>query len=1134
MTLAVRHCSPALASVSVLLSRGKTRQSSRISRQTQHPGEELDNNDDQGAPSAKIRAKASRKVPKSKEFVDDSNDDKHLVQEKTPNPRRCRNNQISDEETPALKTKRKSKSGPSSSQPLAKKSKPIKSEQVQAQDPFESEWVRKHNLNFGMFDGRGDKAVPTDGSGATPFNFQPPPPPMTSPAATTPSSSTPVVATTSQPIICPQASEPKESPLIPPIAAITTPVSPASSTTEKPKRRKRAKSKEISQPRKTPLVTPSAAPGVSPAARVIASSSSTPEASAVPFLDPISEEVISKAFAAVLAHGGFGDENLTPPSQTSESFEEGDPEDLVHCAETSTPGPAPTPIAPSEPNVDFLPMTGPPIPQTNVGDSTSQAPASTSASAADVQTASFGIFSFQDLRIGVQSLTPTIGVVNDDWMPQLGQWKTPTDAIHHCNRHIIGTLSESFFTGPSPAEERLDQLSLGADDRNYWMHPALNEFKVFFKLTKPEDDWMSSIVRLSQLFAAHNILLVGGYSYQLDFSETPFALELRSAIEALVTKRGLTAKDLPASYLEVIAGPTLKEPSKVVLEDLFRPLNVDFGDERRTERVLGFHRGLVYHRPLVTLADGTELMGGPTADISDEQFFGLHPFANSRLKLGAEAARASKGKGRAVHNRSPDHLHLLVPAPEPEPDLRQIHQPRDSGSRWDHLTAPPGSGARFHPLGPKSKALDLDGPPAPGYTSAPRPNVGIIVVPERHELQMLRDSPPVSTVPPCLACISLRLTCQPSQTLGQACRHCHSQNRNLCSHKIWLGDFDAIRTELHSATAPNMKALGDRMPVLERVRARLVTLDNLNRDCLMEYEELRTEWLRLFIEYAHTPGGPEALSIIPRAHYEEILMPLFAEAQLDIVNEKLRLAYSSVWLEGQGFPEPSRDGVERIPIILSSEASAEPPVDAVDFKFPPSYAEMAAKASKAMAEAGKSSSKSKAPTPKAPAPPKAKAPPKATAETAQKPVAKVSALARVKPKPSGSKSAKAAVPAVVESEDGNSEDETSDESPPRPSLGRATKLVIEDEESEEDETLHPRKRRRVESESESEASLPPAKSKNAPTKTTAAATTSKTKSPGKVAKSKPKPKPITMEAGDHSRRQRLGNKAGGLEKPKRR
>ncbi|KAJ7573153.1 hypothetical protein C8J56DRAFT_903927 [Mycena floridula] len=384
------------------------------------------------------------------------------------------------------------------------------------------------------------------------------------------------------------------------------------------------------------------------------------------------------------------------------------------------------------------------------------------------------------------------------------------------------------------------------------------------------------------------------------------------------------------------------------------------------------------------------------------------------------------------------------------------------------------------------------------------------------------------------------------EILGKGCRHCQSQNRALFSHKLWLGDFDAVRTELHFITASNVKALADRMPVLERVRARLVVLDRLVQDCLDEYEELRTQWLKLFVDYVHTPGGPQALSIIPRAHYETILKPLFTEAGLEIVNEKMLLAYSGVWIEGQGFPESSRDGVDRLPIILSSEASADPPADAMRFKIPPSYAAMAAAASEALAKAAAAKSSS----------------------IAQGPVAKAPVKASLKPKPSGSKSvraAKTAVPAVVESEDESSDGSSSaEESPParvtrrqavvesedeasngsssaeepppaRVTRRKAKRPIIEDEESEEEGP--PPKKRRVSSvksrpaetevsESNSEAA-PPVKSKKTPANTAPAAA-SKTKT-GKAAD---KRKPVTMESGDHSRRQKPQKNAGSSRKAK--
>ncbi|KAJ7573187.1 hypothetical protein C8J56DRAFT_1132360 [Mycena floridula] len=147
----------------------------------------------------------------------------------------------------------------------------------------------------------------------------------------------------------------------------------------------------------------------------------------------------------------------------------------------------------------------------------------------------------------VQSLTPTIGVVNDYWMPELDKRKTPrrrtpfTIALD-----IIGTLSDSYFHGPLPPEAHLDQLSHGADDRNYWMHSVLHEFQVFYTLADLDDNRMSSRFLPSSerpTSLQRTALLVGGYSCHLNFSETPFALQLRSFIDAVVTQRALTAND---------------------------------------------------------------------------------------------------------------------------------------------------------------------------------------------------------------------------------------------------------------------------------------------------------------------------------------------------------------------------------------------------------------------------------------------------------------------------------------------------------------------------------------------------------------------------------------------------------------
>ncbi|KAJ7598219.1 hypothetical protein C8J56DRAFT_1039009 [Mycena floridula] len=887
------------------------------------------------------------------------------------------------------------------------------------------------------------------------------------------------------------------SPLLPPIGSLVTPPSPSSTA---------------SMPKLPQILLPApSSSSVNASGPAGGGSGVLGPSSPIGKCPPFPAEPVGGALAAVLASGisNLSPQHFMPLSPSGVPFYDkmasdslNDP--LVPYSSSQSPAPSDN-RSHREPSVD----TAAPIPSVSLLDVPAEPSAPAPVAAAVPASGSPNVqrpsYTTDDLVFNGHRFQPIFGPLGDDWVPDLASCGAPVDLRHFSNRHILGTLSEKFASQEPPLPAALDELLLGADNRNHWMHPALQEFRIFYASTDPEEAILS-LAKLGEFFESHNNLLVGAFSHQLDFSESSFAVELHSTLALLVNQRGYMIAQIPPVFLEVIAGPTLKEPSKVLIANLFLPLVVDFGDDRRRKRVLAYNKEHIYHRPIVTLINGTELMGGPTENYTIERFFGLHPVANVHLQLGAEMMSQSRGKQRAVRSPSPDPL-ILGPTVGPS---RQVHQPLDSGSRWAHLTAPPGIGTRFRPLAKTDADLKLDDPPPPGYTVA-RQDIEVIVVPEKRHLQMLQDAPIVPSIPPCHSCVLLWLTCQPSETLGNACRRCHAQNRGLCSHKSWLGDLDAIRTHLQALTEANVQALCKRMPPIARVSQHLGDLIRLAKDAAAEYNQLRFEWIKLYIDYVAVPGGAHALTVIPRQHYKEILEPIFKAPNLAYVHTVMLEAYKSSWLEGQGFPEPSCAGVDRIPIILAPDARTSPPPDAYPFWHPVPYTPPVGVVPTAPAAAPvlpKSGSK--------PSKLKLSIKPSVSKQLPPAPIVLLS-----------SKKRKGKAVAVVEEvETSSSESSEEPASPPPRKTHSSTKHPVEeDEESSSPEP--PKKKTKVASPSPSpsdvpaepseseEETLPPAKKAKKSSAKTALPAVSKTGKPSKMAKIKP----ATMEAGTHTRSQ---------------
>ncbi|KAJ7576757.1 hypothetical protein C8J56DRAFT_899389 [Mycena floridula] len=135
----------------------------------------------------------------------------------------------------------------------------------------------------------------------------------------------------------------------------------------------------------------------------------------------------------------------------------------------------------------------------------------------------------------------------------------------------------------SPSEMNL--LQLGADDLNYWGYVIDVMYRQLFAPLNPVKQ-VALITTIAAMFQQQNDFAIANACQEMDFPETSYIFQLRSAVMRWFQDSNYPQSRLPSNAVEISMGPYLENFDLALLT---KPSVPNYGNAHRTVRIKSYH-----------------------------------------------------------------------------------------------------------------------------------------------------------------------------------------------------------------------------------------------------------------------------------------------------------------------------------------------------------------------------------------------------------------------------------------------------------------------------------------------------------------------------------------------------------------
>ncbi|KAJ7596461.1 hypothetical protein C8J56DRAFT_882210 [Mycena floridula] len=162
---------------------------------------------------------------------------------------------------------------------------------------------------------------------------------------------------------------------------------------------------------------------------------------------------------------------------------------------------------------------------------------------------------------------------------------------HAVYRELIENPEPLFPLSPS----EMNLLQLGADDLNYWGYAIEIMYR---QLLEAENQALqvTLITTIASMFQQQNDFAIANACQEMDFPETSYILQLRSAIMRWFQDSHFPEDRLPSNAVEISMGPYLVDFD---LSLLHQPMVAYYGNARRTAWIKSYHAEDIVYPSLV-------------------------------------------------------------------------------------------------------------------------------------------------------------------------------------------------------------------------------------------------------------------------------------------------------------------------------------------------------------------------------------------------------------------------------------------------------------------------------------------------------------------------------------------------------
>ncbi|KAJ7574258.1 hypothetical protein C8J56DRAFT_1064776 [Mycena floridula] len=358
--------------------------------------------------------------------------------------------------------------------------------------------------------------------------------------------------------------------------------------------------------------------------------------------------------------------------------------------------------------------------------------------------------------------------------------RDPRFRIHSVRQSVYRELIENPDPRPPLSADQMNRLQLGADDLNYWGYVIDIMYRQLSEVTNPVQQ-VAIITTVAAMFQQQNDFAIANACQEMDFPETSYIFQLRSAIMRWFQDSNFPESRFPSNIVEISMGPYHEDFDLALLS---RPPMPNYGNSRRTARIKSYHAEDICHRPHAVTPQGVPFFGGPIGSKGYILLLGEDPTINDLLRTAVRLGEASdeasdttqkrkekKKKtdllGRKKQSHSMALAHDLLQfgqfSSDSEDELVDGPSPENP---WKGGTAPPLTGERRH-LFTNAQKGPFDGVNLPrGFVRTRSADPLPLVVPTTQQLRSLRDEIGPFTVGNCLRCLQLDLPCAASANLG--------------------------------------------------------------------------------------------------------------------------------------------------------------------------------------------------------------------------------------------------------------------------------------------------------------------------------------------------------------------------------
>ncbi|KAJ7587143.1 hypothetical protein C8J56DRAFT_1051437 [Mycena floridula] len=331
--------------------------------------------------------------------------------------------------------------------------------------------------------------------------------------------------------------------------------------------------------------------------------------------------------------------------------------------------------------------------------------------------------------------------------------RDPRFRIHSVRQSVYRELIENPDPRPPLSADQMNRLQLGADDLNYWGYVIDIMYRQLSEVTNPIQQ-VAIITTIAAMFQQQNDFAIANACQEMDFPETSYIFQLRSAIMRWFQDSNFPESRFPSNIVEISMGPYHEDFDLALLS---RPPMPNYGNSRRTARIKSYHAEDIYHRPHAVTPQGVPFFGGPIGSKGYISLLGEDPTVNELLctavRLGEASDEASdttqkrkekKKKtdplGRKKQSHSMALAHDLLQfgqfSSDSEDELVDGPSPENP---WKGGTALPLTGERRH-LFTNAQKGPFDGVNLPrGFVRTRSADPLPLVVPTTQQLRSLRD-----------------------------------------------------------------------------------------------------------------------------------------------------------------------------------------------------------------------------------------------------------------------------------------------------------------------------------------------------------------------------------------------------------